>query len=168
MRNAAPGPSQVEPPRRIDNLSPAQRRETMRAVKSSGTGIELRVADELASSGVSVVAGDGLPGRPDFVLPELRATLFVHGCFWHSHGCRSRMPVSNREYWEAKLARNRLRDRRVRRELNRMGWTVLVLWGCRLSADSVAAEVAKAIRRAARSRSVGQRWLRDHSSSAQS
>ena len=31
-----------------------------------------------------------LPGRPDIVLPKYRAVVFIHGCFWHSHGCCQR------------------------------------------------------------------------------
>lgn len=160
MRNISPRSRQGDGRRRTDNLTLAQRRKTMRAVRSSGTGIELRVGDALARRGVRVETHQDLPGRPDFILPDLRAALFVHGCFWHGHSCRAEIPVSNREYWEAKLAGNRRRDRRVRRELNRLGWTVAVVWGCQLKANSADATVASALRRATSARSVGQQWLR--------
>ena len=26
-------------------------------------------------------------GKPDFVLDEYKAAIFVHGCFWHRHDC---------------------------------------------------------------------------------
>ena len=29
-----------------------------------------------------------LPGKPDIVLVKHRKIIFVHGCFWHAHGCR--------------------------------------------------------------------------------
>ncbi len=38
------------------------------------------------------------------------------------------MPAGNREFWEAKLARNQTRDRLVNRTLRAKGWRVLRLW----------------------------------------
>lgn len=73
-----------------------------------------------------------LPGRPDLVFPRLRKVILVHGCFWHAHeGCRLfRVPVTRREFWEAKLLSNRERDSRVLCALKELGWRVLVVWQC--------------------------------------
>jgi len=75
-----------------------------------------------------------LPGKPDLVFAGRSAVIFVHGCFWHSHGaCREgRTPSSNQHYWLPKLERNVRRDRANLRELKRLGWRVLVLWECQL------------------------------------
>ncbi len=80
-----------------------------------------------------------LPGTPDLVFPRLRKTIFVHGCFWHRHGCpKATTPSSNREFWENKFMANRARDARVRRQLQRAGWSVLVVWECQAQkADSL-------------------------------
>ena len=52
-----------------------------------------------------------LPGQPDLVFGPRRKVIFVHGCFWHSHGCKkAHVPKSNRHYWLPKLRRNRTRD----------------------------------------------------------
>lgn len=41
-----------------------------------------------------------LPGRPDIVLPGRRLAIFVHGCFWESHGCdKGRAAKSKLHYW---------------------------------------------------------------------
>ncbi len=40
------------------------------------------------------------------------------------------MPASRVAYWAAKFERNRVRDRRNRRALQRLGWRVLVIWEC--------------------------------------
>ncbi len=66
-----------------------------------------------------------LTGKPDFTFPRERLTVFVDGCFWH--GCPKcyRAPKANRKFWEAKITRNRERDREVNRELRRRGWRVL-------------------------------------------
>src|SRR2546430_951773 len=98
-----------------DNLTPKQRRRTMQAVKGRGTTPERRVAAALQAMGIRF-RGQllGLPGRPDFALAAAHTVVFVHGCFWHGHGCRVTKPVANVAYWSRKLASNVRRDRRVR------------------------------------------------------
>lgn len=75
-----------------------------------------------------------LPGTPDLVLPDLRQAILIHGCFWHQHQkCpRSARPRSNIKFWNKKLEGNVKRDRRVMRELRRLGWSCLVVWECEL------------------------------------
>ena len=68
-------------------------------------------------------------GRPDFLFRWNRLALFVDGCFWHGCPRCYRRPKSNRKYWDAKIARNRERDRQVSRELRRLGWRVVRIWG---------------------------------------
>jgi G:T-mismatch repair DNA endonuclease (very short patch repair protein) len=47
------------------------------------------------------------------------------------HTCRAcRIPATRRAYWTAKLRGNAGRDRRVRRKIGRLGWTMLVVWEC--------------------------------------
>lgn len=115
--------------------SALQRSRTMRAVKSRDTGPELLVARLLRAAGVRYRRDVArLPGRPDFVLIEADIALFVHGCFWHGHDCArgARVPKNNRDYWVAKVARNRRRDRRVARKLREAGYAVWTLWECGL------------------------------------
>lgn len=107
----------------------------MAAVKSRDTAPELAVARALRAAGVRYRRDVArLPGRPDFLLVDADIALFVHGCFWHGHQCRrgARVPKNNREYWLAKVASNRRRDRRVSRELRDQGYAVWTLWECRL------------------------------------
>ena len=97
-----------------------------------------------------------LPGCPDLVLPAHRTVIFVHGCFWHQHRCRRgrRAPQTNRAYWEAKLARNKRRDRRVRDQLRRLGWRVLIVWECETRPDRLAALAARLAARLAETESL--------------
>lgn len=112
------------------------RSRIMRAIKSSGTRPELIVGNWLRSIRANFIEHDqSLPGRPDFSLKGKKIAVFVHGCFWHGHRCKrgNRKPKSNRSYWSAKLAANRLRDSRSKRQLNRMGWGVVTLWECSIA-----------------------------------
>jgi len=75
-----------------------------------------------------------LPGKPDLVLPSKRKIIFIHGCFWHQHGCAlSHVPKSNVPYWAPKLQRNQARDREHMTALRADGWKCLVLWECELN-----------------------------------
>jgi len=67
-------------------------------------------------------------GKPDFIFRQVRLALFVDGCFWHGCPRCYRRPNSNRKFWDAKIARNRERDRKVSRELRRLGWRVIRIW----------------------------------------
>lgn len=120
----------------VDNLNPLTRSHTMRQVRSRDTTPEMRVRGllrELGHGGYRLHRRD-LPGAPDVAWIGKRRALFVHGCFWHGHDCQRgrRMPATNRTYWSAKIARNRARDSRMRAELDRRGWDVIVVWECEL------------------------------------
>ena len=72
-----------------------------------------------------------LPGKPDLVFPSRKKVIFVNGCFWHQHNCpRGARPLSNKEFWNAKLDKNIWRDNENISNLKALGWTVLVIWEC--------------------------------------
>ena len=79
-----------------------------------------------------------LPGTPDIVFPKYKTAVFVNGCFWHGHkGCRySHLPSTNFEYWEKKIADNIERDERKKRELEGLGYRVLIIWQCQLKSNT--------------------------------
>lgn len=77
--------------------------------------------------------GVKLPGSPDFVWREARLAVFLDGCFWHGCPVHGSIPVTRKEYWSQKLARNVLRDREVSEKLRARGWAVLRLWECDLT-----------------------------------
>lgn len=74
-----------------------------------------------------------LPGTPDLVFPRHRVVVFVHGCFWHGHGCAlSKMPQTRRQFWHEKITGNAARDRKSEDVLLEAGWRVLLIWECAL------------------------------------
>ncbi|TWT89996.1 Very short patch repair protein [Pseudobythopirellula maris] len=122
----------------------------MAAVKSRDTGPELAMAAALRAAKVRFRRDvKSLPGRPDFVIPAARLVVFVHGCWWHAHPCpRGDRPAkTNAAYWEAKIDRNRRRDRRVARELRALGYSVWTVWECQLRKHGVPLRLIRAIER---------------------
>ncbi len=118
-----------------DRLDPARRRRLMQQVKTKNTRPEKIVRSLLHSLGYRFrLHRKDLPGTPDIVLPGRRLALFVHGCFWHGHGCGiGKLPKSRLDYWQPKIEANRDRDRRKAAALSAEGWRVLELWQCELA-----------------------------------
>jgi len=107
----------------------------MRSVKSTDTGPEMAIRRLVHRLEYRFrLHRKSLPGTPDLVFPRLRKVVFVHGCFWHGHKCArgNRIPKSNRDYWIAKIARNRERDEINRALLGSQGWGVLIIWECQI------------------------------------
>ena len=112
-----------------------QRSRTMRAVKDRDTKPEMVVRRLLHSMGYRYcLHRKDLPGKPDIVFGPRRKVIFVHGCFWHGHSCKrgSRLPKTNAEYWQEKIARNVERHSDQLDGLTAAGWTGLTLWECEL------------------------------------
>ena len=111
----------------MDTVDRATRSRIMRSIGSRDTRPELALRGALNGS-LLRRRRDTLPGRPDALLSGV--AVFVHGCFWHGCPRHYREPRSNVAFWRGKLLANRRRDARVRRRLNRMGWSVAVVWEC--------------------------------------
>lgn len=116
-----------------DVVDPATRSRMMAGIRGKDTKPELVLRRLLHKLGFRFrLHRRDLPGRPDIVLPKYRTTVFVNGCYWHGHeDCHLfRLPESRREFWEDKIAANRVRDRRVRECLLDAGWKVVDVWEC--------------------------------------
>jgi DNA mismatch endonuclease (patch repair protein) len=90
-----------------------------------------------------------LPGCPDITLPKYKSVILVNGCFWHGHKCPLfKIPETRKEFWTAKIRKNRERDAFVLSALAAMGWRTFVLWECSIKGpgrkplDSILNEIA--------------------------
>jgi DNA mismatch endonuclease Vsr len=130
----------------MDNLSRKRRSEVMSRVRSKHTKPELAVRRLAFAMGFRYrLHVQSLPGTPDLVFRKLRKAVFVHGCFWHGHSCpRGSIPSTNVNFWQNKIAANRVRDRRSQKTLLADGWSLLTLWECEIKdADRVKNRLAR-------------------------
>lgn len=118
----------------MDRLSPEQRSKLMSRVRRSDTAPELAIRRALHSNGWRYrLHAKDLPGTPDIVFRSRRVAVFVHGCFWHGHGCKlSTVPKTRPDYWISKISANKERDKRQLIQLVEMGWTAITVWQCDL------------------------------------
>ena len=138
----------------MDKLSQEQRHKNMAAIHSKDTKPEMIVRRGLWSRGFRYrLNHKRLPGHPDLVLRKYRTCIFVNGCFWHGHNValpqmsdgRSKkedviedskcckIPKTNREFWVAKIRRNKERDKEEQKKLAAMGWHCITIWECELT-----------------------------------
>ncbi|GAA0890282.1 very short patch repair endonuclease [Rhodanobacter soli] len=121
-----------------DIVDRATRSRMMSGIRGRDTKPEIIVRKYLHAQGLRYrIAPKDLPGKPDIVLPKYHTVVFVHGCFWHRHpGCRyAATPASNRDFWQIKFKQNLARDIRVRSQLAKHGWKVLIVWECEVSTE---------------------------------
>ncbi|MFG1345479.1 very short patch repair endonuclease [Xanthobacter autotrophicus DSM 431] len=120
--------------RNPDPLTPEQRRRNMSRIRAHDTQPEMLLRQHLHAAGLRYRIHDRrLAGTPDLVFPGRKAVIFVHGCFWHGHGCpKSVTPATNTAFWVEKITRNRQRDEAVDRALRAAGWRILTVWECAL------------------------------------
>ena len=110
----------------------------MARVRSKNTTPELVVRRVVHAAGFRFrLHRKNLPGKPDLVFPRYGVAVFVHGCFWHWHGCgRTKMPIANAEYWRQKIEGNVRRDQAAAETLRTEGWTVHTIWECGLESGT--------------------------------
>jgi DNA mismatch endonuclease, patch repair protein len=132
----------------VDNVDKPTRSKIMSRVGQKNTGPEMKLRRSLHRIGLRYRLHEKkLPGSPDIVFPRFKAVLFVHGCFWHRHGCKATTTTgTNVNFWRKKFDENISRDRRCTDALQDAGWRVAVVWECALRGkrsvtDKIAEEV---------------------------
>ena len=169
----------------MDTLSPQQRHANMAAIRSKDTKPEMIVRKGLWKRGFRYrLNHKRLPGHPDLVLRKYRTCIFVNGCFWHGHKIQfivqssecivnipefrvhssecivnsecCKIPKTNRDFWVAKIRRNKERDKEEQRKLAEMGWHCITVWECELK-PSKREETLESI-----AFTLNHIWLQDH------
>ena len=160
----------------MDGLTPQQRHNNMAAIRSKDTKPEMIVRRGLWKRGFRYrLNHKRLPGHPDLVLRKYRTCIFVNGCFWHGHNVQletaqidngqliiensecCKIPKTNREFWVAKIRRNKERDKEKQKKLAEMGWHCITVWECELK-PSKREETLESI-----AFTLNHIWLQDHS-----
>ena len=149
----------------------------MAAIRGKDTKPEMIVRKGLWSRGFRYrLNHKRLPGHPDLVLRKYRTCIFVNGCFWHGHNVAlprkedvgskmddeiensecCKIPKTNREFWVAKIRRNKERDKEEQKKLAAMGWHRITVWECELK-PSKREETLESI-----AFTLNHIWLQDH------
>ncbi len=124
----------------VDTMTDVHNKKTrsynMSRIRGKNTQPELIVRKFLFSKGLRYKLHDNnLPGKPDIVLPRYKKIILIHGCFWHGHeGCRYFViPKTRTEWWVSKIRRNKETDLKTIDALQKMGWSIKIIWECELN-----------------------------------
>lgn len=139
---------------RFSGVSPARSRlmGSIRSRNNKSTEIQFRML--LVRSGLKswVVHRRDIEGKPDFYFPRARVALFIDGCFWHSCGKCGHLPKTRSEFWGAKIASNRRRDKIVEQRLKSLDIKVIRVWEHELKAAVVRRQLIENLRESLRAR----------------
>jgi DNA mismatch endonuclease (patch repair protein) len=108
-----------------------ERSKIMGKIKGKNTKPELAFRKALWAAGYRYrIDSRKLIGRPDIVLNKYKTVVFLDGEFWHGHNWEERKPKikTNKDFWIAKIERNRQRDAEVNTELEQLGYKVFRFW----------------------------------------
>ena len=102
----------------------------MASVKSrDAKSTELKFISLLKEKGITGWRRDyPLTGKPDIVFSRFKIAVFIDGCFWHGCPHHCRMPSSNVNYWNNKIEKNKIRDKKITKALKMKGWQVIRIW----------------------------------------
>lgn len=117
----------------MDKINSEARSRNMSRIRSKNTDPEIKLRKHLYSQGYRYRIHYSLQGKPDIVFPKQKIAIFVHGCYWHGHGCKvDHIPKSNTEFWNNKITKNKERDKVTKKVLTKSGWKVLIIWECKI------------------------------------
>lgn len=115
----------------MDNLTSIQRSKIMRAIRSTNTKDEVRLAKALWYLGYRYRKNNRkVFGTPDLTFKKLKIAIFVDSEFFHGKDWENQKNrfKTNQEFWQKKIERNMQRDIEVNRYLMENGWTVIRFW----------------------------------------
>ena len=123
-----------------DRLDKETRSYIMSRIRGKNTKPEIVVRKFLHAEGFRFrINVKKLAGTPDIVLPKHKSIVNVHGCFWHGHnGCRHfKLPTTRQEWWEEKISRTKIRDKKNEEILSQAGWKVFTVYECQLKKEVI-------------------------------
>jgi DNA mismatch endonuclease (patch repair protein) len=119
----------------MDRITPSQRSRNMRAIRSTNTKAEIRLAKALWSLGYRYRKNNRTVfGTPDLTFKKLKIAIFVDSEFFHGKDWENEKDrvKTNTEFWQKKIERNIQRDIEVNTYLESQNWKVLRFWSAEI------------------------------------
>lgn len=119
----------------MDRITPEQRSKIMRAIRSTNTKAEIRLAKSLWNLGYRYRKNNRTVfGTPDLTFKKLKIAIFVDSEFFHGKDWETQKDrvKTNTEFWQKKIERNMQRDIEVNNYLESQTWKVLRFWSAEI------------------------------------
>jgi DNA mismatch endonuclease (patch repair protein) len=115
----------------MEKISKEKRSKIMRAIRSTNTKAEIRVAKALWHLGYRYRKNNkSVFGTPDLTFKKHKIAIFVDSEFFHGKDWETQRDrvKTNTEFWQKKIERNIQRDIEVNERLKSEGWKVIRFW----------------------------------------
>lgn len=113
----------------VDIFSKETRSKIMSSIRGKNTLIEDMVAKELYNNQIRFSKNvKSLLGTPDIAIKKYKIVIFLDSCFWHCCPEHFKMPKTNKEYWQNKIAKNIQRDAKIMQYYKDNNWNILRVW----------------------------------------
>lgn len=115
-------------------LNPPSPRDRVRLIaqRRHQTAPELALRRELHRRGLRyrthVTVLEGTRRTVDIAFTKARVAVDIRGCWWHACSLHASLPRANADWWRAKFAVIKRRDKDTELRLMRAGWRVIVVW----------------------------------------
>lgn len=120
----------------IDIFSKSKRSEIMSKIRSRETKLEVKFRKELWKAGYRYRKNvTDFFGKPDILLRKRKTVIFIDSCFWHGCPKHFRIPATRKKFWEAKIDRNKERDREVILHYRKIDWKIIRVWEHEMKKD---------------------------------
>jgi DNA mismatch endonuclease (patch repair protein) len=119
----------------MEKISKEQRSNIMRAIRSTNTKAEIRLAKALWHLGYRYRKNNRtIFGTPDLTFKKLKIAIFVDSEFFHGKDWMTQKDrvKTNTEFWQKKIERNIQRDIEVNKYLESQNWKVLRFWSAEI------------------------------------
>jgi DNA mismatch endonuclease (patch repair protein) len=119
----------------MEKISKEQRSSIMRAIRSTNTKAEVRLAKAVWHLGYCYRKNNKtIFGTPDLTFKKLKIAIFVDSEFFHGKDWESQKDrvKTNTEFWQKKIERNIQRDIEVNTYLESQNWKVLRFWSAEI------------------------------------
>lgn len=122
----------------MDRITPEQRSNIMRAIRSKNTIAEIRLAKALWNLGYRYRKNNkSIFGTPDLTFKKYKIAIFVDSEFFHGKDWENQKDCvkTNTKFWQNKIERNIQRDIEVNKYLSSNGWAVIRFWSTQVKKD---------------------------------
>jgi DNA mismatch endonuclease (patch repair protein) len=119
----------------MEKISKEKRSKIMRAIRSTNTKAEIRLAKALWYLGYRYRKNNRTVfGTPDLTFKKLKIAIFVDSEFFHGKDWENQKNrvKTNTEFWQKKIERNMQRDIEVNKYLESQNWKVLRFWSAEI------------------------------------
>ncbi len=119
----------------MDRVTPPQRSKIMRAIRSTNTKVEVRLAKAIWHLGYRYRKNNRTVfGTPDLTFKKVKIAIFVDSEFFHGKDWETQKDrvKTNTEFWQKKIERNMQRDIEVNTYLESQNWKVLRFWSAEI------------------------------------